>query len=199
MLTDTNKNSTENHANWYSQPRLKVMRSIVDRSHLYFYFHRREKHTHTHMTFCKLIWSEFAQHHAVFYYRACLQNRPIISSSSNSITLPNKLLLCECLSNISCKSDRPLLMWPSPHTHNANSQELHLLFPVFSIHSTWSCFGLNPAAGRLSSAPDSHANWILFCCSERHQNLKPQKGYTLKDWNGHTHTFIDVNLIQDIQ
>lgn len=41
--------------------------------------------------------------------------------------LPNKLLLCESISNICWKSDKPLIVWPSPHARtHMHTRKTHL-------------------------------------------------------------------------
>lgn len=199
MLTDTNKNSTENHAHGYSQFRLKVwtVRSIVDLSRLYFYSTAPEKCTPAHDFFLPTNLFKVSTASCCVLLQGFTRN-PIISSSSNSIMLPTKLLLCECLSDVTWKTSFNVTL--SKYTH-ANSQEFHLIFPVSSSHSTWSRFGLNPAAGRLCSAPAHQPARLTEFYSAA------QKGIGI--WNltqcinrgtaMTTHTFINVNVIQDIQ
>lgn len=100
--------------------------------------------------FCRLMFSfKFLQHHALVHYGALPKNRCIISSSYG-ITLPNKLLLCECIKCL-------LEIWQASNsvtlsacTHiciaaNTLAKEVHLLFPVLSNHFPWNRFKPNPA------------------------------------------------------
>lgn len=199
MLTDTNKNSTENHAHGYSQFRLKVRREALLTYHVSIFIPPPPRNAHPHMTsFCQLICSKFLQHHAAFYYRALLETPLSAAAQIASCYLTNCCCVNAYQMSPGCQTSFNVTL--SKYTH-ANSQEFHLIFPVSSSHSTWSRFGLNPAAGRLCSAPAHQPARLTEFYSAA------QKGIGI--WNltqcinrgtaMTTHTFINVNVIQDIQ